>query len=85
MAYRVRFANGEILRGESLDDARRCVEAARKLDGAEVRFPAEIWEQPHSEFAFVDPATAPEPFRGAARLARLRISPAVVPVENHDL
>ena len=84
MTYEVRFANGERLRGESLDDARRCIDAARKRGHAEARFPASIWEVPESDFAVVDPIDAPERFGRAARVARLRISPGG-PIERHVL
>jgi hypothetical protein len=80
VAYQVRFYNGEILRGASLDDARRCIEAARKMDGAEARFPASIWDEPDVAVARFEVDTV----RSSGGIARVEYDRGR-PIEHHYL
>ena len=44
MSFVVQFANGDRLEGESVDDARLCIDAVRKTNRAITHLPAQIWE-----------------------------------------
>jgi hypothetical protein len=78
MGYVIHFANGERLRGELLDDARKCIVAARTLDRAAALFPASIWAEP--VVTIYPPETDPP----HGRRQRISINPPTDPIEEHQ-
>jgi hypothetical protein len=44
MSFVVQFANGDRVEGQSVDDARLCIDAVRKTNRAVTLLPAQIWE-----------------------------------------